>query len=161
AMMYQQVLPPSERTYPSSKELTFGGIPMFKRSLTLFLMPAFACAIRSAQEVSPTHLHQPTLTPQNSGTTNGLIAVWPVNPQVVWACGRAGTFTVTTDGGQTWRAGVVPGAEALQFRDVQAFGASVAYLMSIGTSPTDFRIYKTEGGGARWTIKFRDPDAKR
>src|SRR5437868_14047542 len=123
---------------------------MLKRSLTLFLIPAFACTVLSAQEVSPAHLHQPTLTPQNSGTTNGLIAVWPVNPRVVWACGRAGTFTVTTDGGQTWNAGVVPGAEALQFRDVQAFSASVAYLMSIGTSgdPTDFRIYKTEIGRA-------------
>ncbi len=43
----------------------------------------------------------------------------------------------------------------LQFRDVQAFSASVAYLMSIGTSgdPTDFRIYKTVDGGA-WTIQF-------
>jgi hypothetical protein len=46
-------------------------------------------------------IHQPTLTPQNSGTTNGLIAVWPVNPEVVWASGRAGTFTVTTDGEKT------------------------------------------------------------
>ena len=63
-----------------------------------------------------------------------MIAVWPVNPRVVWASGRAGTFTVTTDGGQTWRAGVVPGAEALQFRDVQAFSANVAYLLSIETS---------------------------
>jgi photosystem II stability/assembly factor-like uncharacterized protein len=58
-------------------------------------------------------IHQPTLTPQDSGTTNGLIAVWPVNPQVVWASGRNGTFTVTTDGGETWNAGVVPGAELL------------------------------------------------
>jgi photosystem II stability/assembly factor-like uncharacterized protein len=131
---------------------------MLKRLLTLPLIPAFACTILSAQEVRPTHLHQPTLTPQNSGTTNGLIAVWPVNPRVVWACGRAGTFTVTTDGGKTWRAGVVPGAEALQFRDVQAFSANVAYLMSIGTSgdPTDFRIYKTEDGGATWTIQFEN-----
>jgi hypothetical protein len=56
---------------------------MLKRSLTLFLIPAFACIVLSAQEASSTHLHQPTLTPQNSGTTNGLIAVWPVNPQVV------------------------------------------------------------------------------
>ena len=56
---------------------------MLKRSLTLFLIPAFACTVLSAQEASPAHLHQPTLTPQNSGTTNGLIAVWPVNPQVV------------------------------------------------------------------------------
>jgi len=35
-------------------------------------------------------------TPQNSGPpTNGLLAVWPVNPQVVWACGPHRTFTVT------------------------------------------------------------------
>jgi photosystem II stability/assembly factor-like uncharacterized protein len=129
---------------------------MLKRSLTPLLVSAFACAILNAQELSP--IHQPTLTPQNSGTTNGLIAVWPVNPQVVWASGRAGTFTVTTDGGQTWRAGAVPGAELLQFRDVQAFSASVAYLLSIGTSgdPTDFRIYKTEDGGATWTIQFEN-----
>ena len=127
-----------------------------KRSLTALLIPVFACAIDCAQAVSP--VPQPTLTPQDSGTTNGLIAVWPVNPQVVWACGRAGTFTVTTDGGQTWKAGVVPGAELLQFRDVQAFSASVAYLMSVGTSgdPTDFRIYKTVDGGANWTIEFEN-----
>src|SRR5437868_9842262 len=127
---------------------------MLKRSLTAFLILAFACAILNADKLSP--IHQPTLTPQNSGTTNGLIAVWPVNPQVVWASGRAGTFTVTTDGGRTWRAGVVLGAETLQFRDVQAFSARVAYLLSIGTSgdPTDFRIYKTTDGGATWTIQF-------
>ena len=75
---------------------------MLKRSLIALLIPTFACTILSAQERSP--IRQPTLTPQDSGTTNGLIAVWPVNPQVVWACGRNGTFTVTTDGdgGQTW-----------------------------------------------------------
>src|SRR5206468_2545296 len=83
---------------------------MFKRSLTALLISEFACAIVSAQELTP--IHQPTLTPQDSGTTSGLISVWPVNPQVVWACGRNGTFTVTTDGGQTWTASVVPGAES-------------------------------------------------
>ena len=123
-------------------------------SLIALLILGFACAIVSARD--PSVILQPTLTPQNSGTTNGLIAVSPVNPQVVWACGRAGTFTVTTDGGQTWKAGVVPGAEALQFRDVQGFSASVAYLMSIGGAPTDFRIYKTVDGGTSWTIQFEN-----
>jgi photosystem II stability/assembly factor-like uncharacterized protein len=97
---------------------------MLKRSFTALMIPAFACGILNAQELSP--IHQPTLTPQDSGTTSGLIAVWPVNPQVVWASGRNGTFTVTTDGGQTWTASVVPGAENLQFREVQAFSATVA-----------------------------------
>src|SRR5438034_3837738 len=127
---------------------------MLKRLLTALLISKFACAILSAQEITP--IHQPTLTPQNSGTTSGLISVWPVNPQVAWASGRNGTFTVTTDGGQTWSANVVPGAEALQFRDVQAFSASVAYLMSIGNNPTDFRVYKTLDGGATWTIQFEN-----
>jgi len=129
---------------------------MLKRSHTAVLTLAFACATVTAQQLSP--IHQPTLTPQNSGTTNGLISVWPVNPQVVWACGRNGTFTVTTDGGQTWTANVVPGAETLQFRDVQAFSADVAYLMSIGANQTDFRIYKTTDGGATWTIQFENQD---
>src|ERR1700719_4627010 len=129
---------------------------MLKRSLTALLISAFACAILNAQEHS--RIHQPTLTPQNSGTTNGLIAVSPVNPQVVWASGRAGTFVVTTDGGNTWRAGVVPGAELLQFRDVEGVSAKVAYLQSIGVSsdPADFRIYKTVDGGATWTMQFQN-----
>jgi photosystem II stability/assembly factor-like uncharacterized protein len=51
---------------------------------------------------------------------------------------------------------VVPGAEALQFRDVQGVSAKVAYLQSIGDNPTDFRIYKTVDGGATWTMQFQN-----
>jgi photosystem II stability/assembly factor-like uncharacterized protein len=101
-------------------------------------------------------IHQPKLTSQNSGTTQGLISVSPVNPRVVWASGRGGTFVVTTDGGQSWKAGVVPGAETVQFRDVQGVSEKVAYLMSIGSNPTDFRIYKTLDGGATWTLQFQN-----
>jgi len=101
-------------------------------------------------------IHQPKLTPQNSGTTQGLIAVSPVDERVVWASGRGGTFTKTTDGGKTWTSGVVPGAEALQFRDVQGVSAKVAYFSSIGNNTTDFRIYKTTDGGATWTMQFEN-----
>jgi photosystem II stability/assembly factor-like uncharacterized protein len=104
----------------------------------------------------PSKIHQPTLTPQNSRTASGLIAVSPVNSRVVWASGRNGTFVVTSDGGEHWRAGVVPGAEALQFRDVQGFNEKVAYLNSIGDNPTDFRIYKTVDGGATWAMEFQN-----
>lgn len=97
----------------------------------------------------------PTLTPQNSGTMNRLQAISPVNSRVAWASGVAGTFVVTTDGGATWRAGVVPGAEALQFRDVQGVSENEAFLMSAGTG-TDSRIYKTEDGGATWQLQFEN-----
>jgi len=102
----------------------------------------------------------PTLTPQPSGTTNGLIAISPVSSRVVWVSGRSGTYAVTTNGGTTWRSGVVPGAEALQFRDVEGLSDKVAYLMSIGNG-TDSRIYKTVNGGATWSLQFmnEDPDA--
>jgi photosystem II stability/assembly factor-like uncharacterized protein len=100
---------------------------------------------------------QPKLTSQNSDTTNGLIAVSPVNSHVVWASGRNGTFTKTIDGGKTWHSGVVPGAESLQFRDVQGVSDKVAYLLSIGNG-ADSRIYKTEDGGATWTLQFQNQD---
>jgi photosystem II stability/assembly factor-like uncharacterized protein len=126
---------------------------MLKRALVVFLIAASA-TIGFAQE--PWKVHQPKLTPQKSGTTQLLIAVSPVNSRVVWAAGTGGTYVVTTDGGETWNAGVVPGAEALQFRDVHGVSEKVAYLMSIGNNTTDFRIYKTVDGGATWTIQFEN-----
>ena len=105
----------------------------------------------------PDRPHTPRLTAENSGTTNRLQAVSPVNERVVWASGVNGTYVRTLDGGATWKVGVVPGAEALQFRDVQAVSERVAYLLSAGTG-TDSRIYKTENGGETWTLQFENQD---
>jgi photosystem II stability/assembly factor-like uncharacterized protein len=68
-----------------------------------------------------------------------------------------GTFARTTDGGATWHVGVVPGAETLQFRDVEGVSAREAYLMSAGPG-TDSRIYKTRDGGRTWTQQFENQD---
>lgn len=100
----------------------------------------------------------PTVTPQTSGTTSGLIAISALNARVAWAVGRAGTYTITTDGGKSWRPGVVPGAEALQFRDVEAVSEKVAYLLSLPTDTVAPRIYQTVDGGKTWKIQFEAPD---
>jgi BNR/Asp-box repeat len=104
----------------------------------------------------------PKVTPQNSGTTAGLIGISALNARVAWASGRSGTFAVTTDGGKTWHAGVVPGAEGLQFRDVEAVSAKIAYLLSVPTNPPEVigsRIYKTVDGGMTWRLQFQaSPD---
>ena len=123
-----------------------------RRLLFLLLISAFS-TFTFAQS---SNVQQPKLTHQTSGTTQLLIAVSPVNSQVAWAAGTGGTYVVTTDGGNTWKSGVVPGAEALQFRDVQGVSANVAYLMSIGNNTTDFRIYKTSDGGATWNMQFQN-----
>ena len=117
-----------------------------------------AVGILFAQEIAGRP--QPTLTPQDSGTKNALISVSAVNARVAWACGRKGTFTVTKDGGKTWKAGTVSGAETLEFRDVQAVSDKVAYLLSIGDHPTDFRTYKTTDSGATWTMQFQNQRPK-
>jgi len=109
-------------------------------------------------EVEASHgSNPPTLTPQQSGTTNRLQAVSPVDSRVVWASGVGGTYVLTTDGGATWKAGVVPGAEALQFRDVEGISEKVAYLLAAGVG-SDSRIYKTEDGGATWALQFQAED---
>lgn len=92
-------------------------------------------------------------TAQVSGTTQLLIAVHPVDERVVWASGARGTFIRTTDGGTTWTAGRVPGADSLQFRDVHALDARTAWLMSIGNGPMS-RIYRTTDGGATWARQY-------
>src|ERR1700751_1118135 len=70
--------------------------------------------------------------PQKSNTTASLFGLSIVNANLVWASGTGGTFVRTTDGGETWQAGTVAGAEKLDFRDVYAIDGETAYLMSIG-----------------------------
>src|ERR1051326_8590633 len=96
---------------------------------------------------------------QTSGSTPGLRGVSAVDSKVVWASGAGGTFLATVDGGATWRAEKVPGAESLDFRGVYAIDKRTVFLLSSGTGDQS-RIYKTTDGGSHWTLQFTNPDAK-
>lgn len=98
-------------------------------------------------------------TPQSSSTTAAFRGIHAVNAQIVWVGGTAGTYVTTKDGGVTWRAAQVPGAERLDFRAVWAFDANAAYLLSIGTGGQS-RIYQTSDAGAHWKLVFTNPDPK-
>ncbi len=100
---------------------------------------------------------KPTVEQQRSGTTVRLQAVSAVTDLIVWASGVRGTYVLTTDGGQTWRAGTVPGADSLEFRDVHGFDASRAVLLAAGPGDKS-RIYHTADGGATWTLAFANTD---
>jgi photosystem II stability/assembly factor-like uncharacterized protein len=92
-------------------------------------------------------------------TKAGLRGLSVVSEKVIWASGTGGTFLKTIDGGKTWTVGKVPGAEKLDFRDVEAFDAQTAYLLSIGEGENS-RIYKTTDGGATWKMQFKNTNPK-
>lgn len=96
--------------------------------------------------------------PQESGTKARLRGLGVVGPKVAWASGSGGTCLRTTDAGANWVARPVPGAEALDFRDLHAVDADTAYLLSIGPGEKS-RIYKTADGGITWALQYtnRDP----
>jgi photosystem II stability/assembly factor-like uncharacterized protein len=94
---------------------------------------------------------------QAIGTKADFRGLCVVSPTVAWASGTQGTFARTTDGGETWSVGTVPGAEKLDFRDVEAFGEATAYLLSAGPGDAS-RIYKTVDGGKSWAMQFKNAD---
>jgi photosystem II stability/assembly factor-like uncharacterized protein len=110
-------------------------------------LPALVCCGALAQSWQP----------QTSGTRASLRGISAVRSRVAWASGTGGTYLITTDGGATWRAAKVQGAETLDFRAVHALDARTAWLMSIGTGPLS-RVYKTTDGGAHWQLQFTNPD---
>jgi photosystem II stability/assembly factor-like uncharacterized protein len=97
--------------------------------------------------------------PQVSNTTSSLRGLRVVSPLVVWASGTKGTFLTTTDGGLHWSAATVLGAEALDFRDVEAFDANTAYLLASGEGANS-RVYKTIDAGTHWDLLLTNPDPK-
>jgi len=116
-----------------------------------------AAAIVSLVVASPIALQQ--WQSQRSGTDARLRGISAVDENVAWASGARGTVLRTIDGGRVWQALKVPGAETLDFRDVDAVSDRAAYVLSIGNGP-DSRIYKTEDSGQTWTLQFQNDDPK-
>ncbi len=100
-----------------------------------------------------------SFTVQNSTTTENLRGLNAVSSSVIWASGTHGTYLRTVDGGTTWTAGQVAGAETLDFRDVQAFSADEAYLLAAGPGDQS-RIYKTVDAGKTWALQFTNAEPK-
>jgi photosystem II stability/assembly factor-like uncharacterized protein len=74
---------------------------------------------------------------------------------IVWASGTKGTVLRSADEGRSWNQLKVDGEADLDFRDIEAFGANTAYLMSSGDGKKS-RIYKTTDQGKSWTLQYTD-----
>jgi photosystem II stability/assembly factor-like uncharacterized protein len=96
---------------------------------------------------------------QNIDTKAGFRGLSVVSDKIIWAGGTGGTVLRTVDGGKNWSVIKVPEAEKLDFRDIEAFDAETAYILSIGTGESS-RIYKTTDGGKTWKLQFKNSNEK-
>jgi photosystem II stability/assembly factor-like uncharacterized protein len=97
------------------------------------------------------------VTQQSLDSSASLRGLSVVSDEVAWLSGAHGTVGRTTDGGKTWQVIKVPGAEKLDFRDVEAFDDKRAYILSIGPGELS-RIYHTADGGATWKQQWKNDD---
>ncbi|MEZ6094925.1 MAG: YCF48-related protein [Pirellulaceae bacterium] len=114
------------------------------------IVPAFA----QPSSVAPNDVWQM----QESGCKASLRGICAVSEDVCWASGAEGTVLRTTDGGKTWNKVGPDAAEAMDFRDIHAWDADNAIIMSAGELD---RLYRTEDGGKTWQLVFEheQPDA--
>ena len=95
---------------------------------------------------------------QTTHTTESLRGLSVFKEDFVWASGTHGTYLFTTDGGKTWTAGHVSGAESLDFRGVVSFGAD-AFLLAAGPG-NQSRIYYSRHLGDHWDLQFTNQEPK-
>jgi photosystem II stability/assembly factor-like uncharacterized protein len=120
------------------------------RILLLAALSGLVLGVSSASAGSPELSWHDTPT----GSAARLRGLSGVSATTAWASGSLGTVLRTTDRGVTWEEVGPPGTEDLQFRDIEAFDADHAVIMSIGANPGDFRTYATADGGQTWTLTF-------
>jgi photosystem II stability/assembly factor-like uncharacterized protein len=90
-------------------------------------------------------------TKLDSGTDASLRGVSAVDANICWVTGSKGTVLRTTGGGAHWTKLPVPNADKLDFRDVEAFDANTAVIMSAGPAEQGAgEIFKTTDAGVHW-----------
>lgn len=88
-----------------------------------------------------------------SGTPTSLRGLCVVNDNVIWVSGSKGMVGKSSTGGKTWKWMTVPGFEKTEFRDIEAFDASTAIIMGVGTPAY---ILKTIDGGDTWKVVYEN-----
>jgi photosystem II stability/assembly factor-like uncharacterized protein len=138
--------PPRRRRYGR----VFYNLPVRALTLLLSLAPFFALSVYSQ-----------TSSVQNTGFDSNFRGVSVSKTHsgkfAMWVSGTKGTILRSLDG-KSWQQLKVKDGADLDFRDIESFGETTAYLMSSGDGERS-RIYKTTDGGKSWTLQFTDKRA--
>jgi photosystem II stability/assembly factor-like uncharacterized protein len=125
-----------------------------KRTSVLVVLLALV-GVSTALGASGRHGYAWDLTP--TGSAARLRGVSAISANTAWTSGSLGTVLRTVNGGQTWQNVSPPDTAALQFRDIEAFDADHAVILSIGNG-SDSRVYVTSDAGQHWTQTFTNDD---
>jgi photosystem II stability/assembly factor-like uncharacterized protein len=99
-------------------------------------------------------IRQPDQTVTSISGMTGEFRGMAVSGSVVWASGRGGIYARSTDGGVTWTAGVIPGADSVVLVDVAALDQETACVLATSFDGGLGRIYRTANGGRTWTLTY-------
>ncbi len=117
-------------------------------AIALFIFTVFSCE----KQISSVEF-----TETKSNTASSLRGISTVNADTAWFSGSKGNVGRTIDGGKTWQVDTVANGRTLDFRDIEAFSADVAYIMSAGPGEAS-TIQKTIDGGKTWTVQVQNTD---
>jgi len=88
-----------------------------------------------------------------SGRDTSIRALSVVDDSVAWVSGSKGWVGHTTDRGKTWQWTQLEAYVALDFRDIEAFSAQRAVMVSAGTPAV---VLLTTDGGKTWKESYRN-----
>ena len=92
-----------------------------------------------------------------SNTRAEFRALHAVNHRVVWAAGKGGAVSHTTDGGAHWQADSIPGAGGLFLIAVHARDGRRAWVAGTAFAGASLaRIYYTGDGGNSWALQYEN-----
>lgn len=87
------------------------------------------------------------------GRSTSIRGLSVVNDAIAWVSGSNGWVGHTENRGETWHWEQVTGYETTDFRDIEAFSAGKAVIISAGSPLV---ILRTEDGGHTWRETYRD-----